>query len=76
MIKSMWMTCFPEASRWLLLRIYWDGGSSLGRGSVREISLQRLDTPTFVASLPINVNPAGGYNCYFPMPFGKAPGLR
>ncbi|MEF9878301.1 MAG: DUF2961 domain-containing protein, partial [Clostridia bacterium] len=26
-------------------------------------------TPTFVASLPINVNPAGGFNCYFPMPF-------
>ena len=24
-IKSIWMTCFPEASRWLLLRIYWDG---------------------------------------------------
>ena len=44
MIKSMWMTCFPEASRWLLLRIYWDGGgSSLGRGSVRRFLLQRLE---------------------------------
>ena len=30
------------------------------------------NTPTFVASLPINVNPAGGYNCYFSMPFRKS----
>ena len=27
--------------------------------------------PTKIQALPINVNPSGGFNCYFPMPFRK-----
>ena len=73
MIKSMWMTCFPEASRWLLLRIYWDGEEAPSvEAPLGDFFCSGWNTPPFVASLPINVNPAGGYNCYFPMPFRKS----
>ncbi len=72
-IKSIWMTCFPEASRWLLLRIYWDGEETPSvEAPIGDFFCSGWNQPTFVASLPINVNPAGGYNCYFQMPFRKS----
>lgn len=69
-IRSMWMTCLPEALRFLILRMYWDGEEQPSvEVPLGDFFCSGWCTPTFVASLPINVNPAGGFNCYFPMPF-------
>ena len=71
-ITHIWMTAFPDSWRELILRMYWDGEKI---PSV-EVPLgdffcngwcQRKN----VRSVPIAVNPAGGLNCYFPMPFCK-----
>lgn len=76
-IKSIWMTCFPEASRWMLLRIYWDREEAPSlEAPLGDFFCSGWNTPTFVASLPINVNPAGDVTAIFPCPSGKAPGLR
>ncbi len=72
-IKSLWMTCFPDALRWLILRIYWDDEDTPSvEVPLGDFFCSGWNTPTFVASLPINVNPAGGYNCYFQMPFRRS----
>ncbi len=69
-IKSIWMTCFPETSRWLILRFFWDGEDTPSiEVPLGDFFCSGWCTPTYVAALPINVNPAGGYNCYFQMPF-------
>jgi hypothetical protein len=71
-IKSMWFTCFPEALRWLILRFYWDGEENPSiEVPLGDFFCSGWCKPCFVASLPINVNPAGGFNCYFQMPFRK-----
>lgn len=71
-IRSMWMTCFPETLRWLILRIYWDDEESPSvEAPIGDFFCCGWSTPSYVSALPINVNPAGGYNCYFPMPFKR-----
>ena len=34
-------------------------------------AVQPFDKENNVLAIPINVNPSGGFNCYFPMPFRK-----
>lgn len=71
-IHHIWMTSHPSSWRELILRMHWDQEKE---PSV-EVPLgdffcngwcQRKN----VKSVPIAVNPAGGFNCYFPMPFHK-----
>ncbi|MEG6590940.1 glycoside hydrolase family 172 protein [Paenibacillus barengoltzii] len=71
-IQHIWMTCFPESWRHMILRMYWD-----------EEDTPSVETPlgdffcngwcerSNVSSLPIAVNPAGGMNSYWVMPFHK-----
>lgn len=71
-ITHIWMTAFQDCWRELILRIYWDGedipsvevpvGDFFCNGWCRRKN---------VMSVPFSVNPAGGFNCYFPMPFRK-----
>ena len=71
-ITHMWMTAHMESVRSLILRIYWDD---------EEVPSVEVPLGDFfcngwceranISSAPISVNPAGGYNCYFPMPFRK-----
>ncbi len=78
-IQSIWMTCADKSAngyyilRDLVLRMYWDDEAT---PSV-EVPLGDFFCCGFgvrakVNSLPIVVNPTGGMNCYFPMPFRKA----
>ena len=75
-IQHFWCTIDPKQLRHLILRIYWDHEET---PSV-EVPLgdffcngwkSYLDTwkPVNINSLPINVNPTGGFNSFFPMPF-------
>jgi len=72
-IQHIWITVRPEAYRSCVLRMYWDGEAQpsvevpLGDFFANVHGL-RYD----VNSLPVAVNPSGGMNCYWPMPFGSS----
>lgn len=71
-IQHIWMTVHPTQWRRLLLRCYWDReetpsievplGDFFASGWCERVN---------IASLPIAVNPAGGFNSYWEMPFRK-----
>ncbi len=71
-IQHIWITVKPAAYRDTVLRFYWDGESEasievpLGDFFCNGHAL-RYD----VNSIPVAVNPSGGFNCYWPMPFRK-----
>ncbi|MBI2940082.1 MAG: DUF2961 domain-containing protein [Chloroflexi bacterium] len=72
-IQHMWMTCQPGAWRRLVLRAYWDGEE---RPSVEtpygDFFCNGWCQLSNVNSLPVAVNPAGGMNSYWPMPFRES----
>ncbi|MFP4385288.1 MAG: glycoside hydrolase family 172 protein [Spirochaetia bacterium] len=71
-IQHIWITLNNKYYRDIILRIYWDGeeepsveapvGDFFCNGFLKQVNIN---------ALPINVNPTGGFNSYFPMPFGK-----
>ncbi|MCJ7737066.1 MAG: DUF2961 domain-containing protein, partial [Anaerolineae bacterium] len=69
-IQHIWITVDAKAYRDTVLRIYWDNEEKpsvevpLGDFFCNGHGL-RCD----VNSLPVAVNPVGGFNCYWPMPF-------
>ncbi|MGX7164718.1 glycoside hydrolase family 172 protein [Enterococcus massiliensis] len=76
-IRHIWMTCFPAHWRELILDFYWDGSLE------PSISVPYGDffcngwcERSNVNSLPVVVNPAGGMNCYWEMPFKKSAEIR
>jgi hypothetical protein len=72
-IQHIWITATDAAYRNCILRMYWDGEKTpsvevpLGDFFVNGNAI-RHD----VNSLPIAVNPAGGFNSYWPLPFRKS----
>jgi hypothetical protein len=71
-IQHIWITVDPKAYRDTILRFYWDGEETpsievpLGDFFCNGHALRYN-----VNSLPIAVNPVGGFNSYWPMPFRK-----
>ncbi|WP_139692107.1 glycoside hydrolase family 172 protein [Sporolactobacillus terrae] len=77
-IKHIWMTiaeATPKGSfvlRDVVLRIYWDDEEYPSIESpIGDFFCNGFGTRCDINSLPIVVNPTGGMNCYFPMPFNK-----
>ena len=69
-IQHIWITLDPKFYRDMILRIYWDGESEPSVESpVGDFFCNGWNTRVPILALPINVNPTGGFNCYFPMPF-------
>ena len=71
-IQHIWLTVHPEAWRRLVLRLYWDHEPA---PSV-EVPLGDFFCSGWcercnISSLPVAVNPAGGFNCYWEMPFRR-----
>jgi len=69
-IQHIWITVRPEAYRSCILRMYWDNEET---PSV-EVPLGDFFSNVHglrynVVSIPIAVNPSGGFNSYWPMPF-------
>ena len=72
-VQHIWITVNPKVYRDVIFRIYWDGektpsvetplGDFFACGHARRAK---------VNSLPVAVNPAGGFNSYWPMPFRKS----
>lgn len=72
-ITHIWMTAFPECWRELILRMYWDEETDPSvEVPIGDFFCNGWCERKNVKSVPIAVNPAGGLNCYFPMPFEKS----
>jgi len=71
-IQHLWMTVHPSAWRKLVLRTYWDGEPEPSvEVPVGDFFCNGWCVRCNVTSLAICVNPAGGFNSYFEMPFRR-----
>lgn len=72
-IQHIWMTCFPAHWRSLVLRMYWDGEETPSvEVPYGDFFCNGWNERCNINSLPIAVNPAGGMNSYWSMPFRKS----
>ncbi len=71
-IRHIWMTLDSKCHRDVVLRVYWDGSDRPSiETPIGDFFCNSWNTRQKIASIPINVNPSGGMNCYFPMPFRR-----
>lgn len=71
-IRHMWFTFSDKFYRDVIIRIYWDGDDTPSVESpLGDLMCNSWSCRQNVLALPINVNPSGGMNIYFPMPFKK-----
>jgi hypothetical protein len=71
-IRHIWLTVDERVYRNLVLRMYWDSEKLPSvEVPIGDFFCNGYPRRTNVLAIPINVNPNGGYNCYFPMPFRK-----
>lgn len=71
-IRHMWFTYHEKFYRDIILRIYWDDQEHPSvETPLADLFCNCWGKRINVLSIPINVNPLGGFNCYFPMPFRK-----
>jgi len=71
-IRHIWITVDAKAYRDCVLRLFWDGEESPSvEAPLGDFFVNCHGLRYNVNSLPVAVNPSGGFNCYFPMPFRK-----
>jgi hypothetical protein len=74
-VQHIWITVGKKALASLVLRMYWDGEKTPSveapLGHFFCSGFPDAEKRTTVNSLPICVNPDGGFNSYWPMPFRK-----
>ena len=73
-LQHLWLTTHARHWRSLLLRFYWDGdGAPAVEVPVGDFFCNGWGRFSQVSSLPVAVNPSGGFNSYWEMPFrGRA----
>ena len=78
-IQHIWFTVSDRGPRGatvlrdLVLRFYWDGeGGPSIEAPLGDFFANGHAMRCLVTSLPVAVNPSGGMNCYWPMPFRKS----
>ncbi|TCT33064.1 glycoside hydrolase family 172 protein [Martelella mediterranea] len=78
-ITHIWCTTFDQtekhwfALRNIVLRMYWDDEETPSvEAPLGDFFCNGFGERAIVNSLPVVVNPTGGMNCYFPMPFRKS----
>jgi len=71
-INHIWITVDAAAYRDCVLRFFWDGEEAPSiEAPVGDFFANVHGLRYNVNSLPVSVNPQGGFNCYWPMPFRK-----
>jgi hypothetical protein len=71
-IQHIWITVDNVSYRDLIVRMYWDGEQTPSvEVPVGDFFCNGWKKRANILALPINVNPSGGFNCYFAMPFRK-----
>lgn len=69
-IQHIWITVTPKAYRDCLLRLRWDGEDTPSvEVPLGDFFCNGHGLRCNINSLPVAVNPSGGFNCYWPMPF-------
>jgi len=72
-INHVWMTCHPHTWRNFILRVYWDDEEQPSvETPIGDFFCNGWCERSYVSSIPVAVNPAGGFNCYWQMPFRKS----
>lgn len=72
-IQQIWLTVHPTFWRKLVIRFYWDGEKTPSvEVPLGDFFCNGWGVRCNVQSLPVAVNPAGGFNCYWEMPFRKS----
>ena len=71
-IQHIWLTVHPSAWRRLVFRCFWDGEETPSiETPLGDFFCSGWGVRCNVSSLPIAVNPAGGFNSYWEMPFRR-----
>ena len=71
-IQHIWLTCPHEDWRSLILRMYWDEEENPSiEVPLGDFFCMGWCEPGLLQSIPVCVNPNGGMNCYWQMPFRK-----
>jgi hypothetical protein len=71
-IQHIWITADSKFYRDLIMRIWWDDEDAPSvELPLGDFFCNGFSKRTNILALPINVNPSGGFNSYFPMPFRK-----
>lgn len=69
-IQHFWITTHPQHWRSLILEMFWDQESSPSvRVPLGDFFCHGWSEPAGMQSLMVAVNPRGGFNSYWPMPF-------
>ncbi|HEX6109679.1 MAG TPA: glycoside hydrolase family 172 protein [Ktedonobacteraceae bacterium] len=72
-IQHIWLTTYPKNWRRLILRAYWDGEEDPSiECPLGDFFVNGWCERCNINSLPIAVNPAGGMNSYWEMPFRQS----
>jgi len=72
-IQHIWNTVDPRRWRQLVLRCYWDGEETPSvETPLGDFFCSGWCQRCNIGSLPIAVNPAGGFNSYWEMPFRRS----
>jgi len=72
-IQHIWMTVNPKWWRTLVLRMYWDDEETPSiETPLGDFFCMGWGVRDNLSSLAVCVNPAGGFNCYWEMPFRKS----
>ena len=72
-VQHIWITVETKAYRDCVLRFYWDGEVNPSiEVPLGDFFATAHDTRYRVNSLMAAVNPSGGFNLYWPMPFRKS----
>jgi len=72
-IQHIWMTVDPAWWRKLILRCYWDGEEAPSvEVPLGDFFCNGWGERCNISSLAVTVNPAGGFNCYWEMPFRRS----
>jgi hypothetical protein len=71
-IRHIWFTLDPVHYRSVVVRIFWDGADTPSvECPVGDFFCAAWNTPVPVRAIPVNINPRGGLNAYWPMPFAR-----
>jgi hypothetical protein len=72
-IQHIWLTVHPNHWRRLVIRMYWDGEETPSvETPLGDFFANGWCERCNISSLPVAVNPAGGFNSYWEMPFRKS----
>ena len=72
-IQQIWLTVHPQYWRKLIIRFYWDGEDAPSvEVPLGDFFCNGWGVRCNISSIPVSVNPAGGFNCYWEMTFRKS----